>query len=114
MRRDFEFFAVGAAMCRALVWEIHDASNGTLIARLDPGAASFPYHFSYDGLFRVRAIAVLFDETLVTMEHMVDTRRDADRDIDFHICATSPLAPQSGWEDKAKDRTNDNLKGVFG
>ncbi len=114
MSRDFEFFAVGVAECRTLVWEVYD-DDGALIARFDPGAASLPYHFASDGRFRVRVIAVLKGGESVTKEHVVDTRRAQDREIDFHIRpagAGSPPGP--GWEEVARRRTDGNLREAFG
>lgn len=124
MSRDFEFFAVGAAECRSLAWEIYNDDTGVLIDRFDPGAgqpsnlyASLPYHFMSHGRFRVVAIAVLRDGNPVVREHIIDTRSAAHREIDFLICvAALDRPPRSipGWEEKAKRRTDGNLREVFG
>jgi len=115
MSRDFEFFAVGAAECRSLAWEIYDDDTGAMIDRFDPGAASLPYHFALDGRFRVRAIAVLRNGDPVVREHAIDTCRAPDRGIDFHICAAAAeWPPGPGWEEKARRRTDGNLREVFG
>lgn len=120
MSRDFKFFAVGAAECRALAWEIWNDDTGLLIDRFGarPSSlyASLPYHFAFDGRFRVVAIAVLRDGDSVVRERIIDTRWKMDREIDFLICAApADRAPKPGpgWEEEARRRTDDNLREAF-